>query len=339
VIRESRLFNPTPVFVKNTSIEEEKKLEDLLKKYEFKRPESGTKTITKKKLFTHNNDDDDEQENIETIQRPPKITPKPKKPEPQKDTPRIVPLTFLKSLDATANTAICDPEALAFRTNYRAKKQQLAERLFKLYNERVFANQLTTVPFKWNKKLLTTGGRCNNSRRGGVRNSAIELSDKVLTSADRLRCTLIHEMCHAAAWIVHGENGHGRTWKSYTARANLAFPELPKINVCHSYAIEYRYTYLCVSCKARSMMHTKSKKVEDVRCSICKGSIELFENKRDKSGEVQMVPVKRKEVTGFAKFVKLKFREVKRPYMSHQQVMQVLSQQFQAMSVEEKAML
>ena len=31
--------------------------------------------------------------------------------------------------------------------------------------------------------------------------SKIELSSKVIDSADRLRDTLIHEMCHAAAWI------------------------------------------------------------------------------------------------------------------------------------------
>ena len=35
-----------------------------------------------------------------------------------------------------------------------------------------------------------------------VRASKIELSSKVLDSADRLRDTLVHEMCHAAAWII-----------------------------------------------------------------------------------------------------------------------------------------
>lgn len=49
----------------------------------------------------------------------------------------------------------------------------------------------------------------------GTRTSVIELSEKVLTSADRLRCTLIHELCHAATWIFNGEGGHGRTWKQW----------------------------------------------------------------------------------------------------------------------------
>lgn len=51
--------------------------------------------------------------------------------------------------------------------------------------------------------------------RLGVRTSVIELSEKVLTSADRLRCTLIHELCHAATWIFNGEGGHGSTWKQW----------------------------------------------------------------------------------------------------------------------------
>lgn len=51
--------------------------------------------------------------------------------------------------------------------------------------------------------------------RGGKRVARVELSEKVLTSADRLRCTLIHELCHAATWIYNGEHGHGATWKKW----------------------------------------------------------------------------------------------------------------------------
>ena len=58
-------------------------------------------------------------------------------------------------------------------------------------------------------------------------------------------------MCHAATWIINGENGHGATWKSYAARAMYTFPELPKISTCHNYIIEYKYTYQCVECKAK----------------------------------------------------------------------------------------
>lgn len=166
----------------------------------------------------------------------------------QKD--RFTNFSFLKSLDVTLNKSLCHPEALLYRENFKLKKQELADKLYKLYNDKVFDSRLD-VPVSWNKKLTNTAGRCNNSRRSGDRKSTIDLSDKVLTSADRLRCTLIHEMCHAATWIINGENGHGAIWKSYAARAMHTFPELPKISTCHNYIIEYKYTYQCVNCKAK----------------------------------------------------------------------------------------
>ena len=72
----------------------------------------------------------------------------------------------------------------------------------------------------WNGRLTKTAGMCiqrkikitkkpnhlfaysNNTGAEEVRASKIELSTKVLDSSDRLRDTLIHEMCHAAAWVV-----------------------------------------------------------------------------------------------------------------------------------------
>lgn len=135
--------------------------------------------------------------------------------------------------------------------------------------------------------------------------------------------------------ILHGENGHGPTWKRYAARANAIFPDLPKISVRHDYKIEYKYTYQCKSCKGKYQTHSKCKKVELIRCSICKGSIELFLNKRDKKGQVVMTPVS-KDVKGFAKFVQINFKEVKQPQMTHKEVMQVLSAKYAALSVDEK---
>lgn len=82
----------------------------------------------------------------------------------------------------------------------------------------------------------------------------IELSEKVLTSADRLRCTLIHEMCHAATWIFNNERGHGARWKQWARKSNYVFPELPVISVCHNYDIEYKYTYKCDMCHSKYVL-------------------------------------------------------------------------------------
>ena len=74
--------------------------------------------------------------------------------------------------------------------------------------------------------------------------SVIELSSKVLDSPDRLRDTLIHEMCHAASWIISGyRDGHGPLWRTWAEKAMRRFPELPVIDRCHSYQINTKYTY------------------------------------------------------------------------------------------------
>ncbi|XP_065361595.1 germ cell nuclear acidic protein [Calliphora vicina] len=237
---------------------------------------------------------------------------------------------FLKSLDVTVSKTLCHPDALYYRDNYRTKKEDLSKILYDMYNEKLFKNQLN-VPITWNKKLSNTAGRCLNKKKLGLRSSVIELSDKVLTSGDRLRCTLIHELCHAATWIFNGEGGHGSTWKEWARRANATFPEIPKIGVCHQYDIEYKYTYKCTLCAAKSHAHSKSKKVENIRCSYCHGAIEVFLNKKDKAGNIIPTPVK--EATGFAKFVKDNYKKFKRDDRKHADVMKLLSSEFASLKV------
>ncbi|XP_054728427.1 germ cell nuclear acidic protein [Anastrepha obliqua] len=239
---------------------------------------------------------------------------------------------FLKSLDVCVAKTLCHPDALCYRENYRTKKEELAKLLYELYNEKLFENKLH-VPLQWNKKLCNTAGRCLNKKRMGVRTSMIELSEKVLTSADRLRCTLIHELCHAATWVLNGEGGHGKTWKQWASKANNVFPEIPKIGVCHQYDIEYKYTYKCTLCGAKSHAHSKSKKVENIRCSYCHGAIEIFLNKKDKDGNILPTPVR--EPTGFAKFVKDNYKQYKRPDLKHADVMKILSTEFAALKVQD----
>lgn len=141
-------------------------------------------------------------------------------------------------------------------------------------------------------------------------------------------------MCHAATWIFDGETGHGMTWKTWTIRARKVFPELPEINVCHQYKIEYKYTYRCKLCNAESHAHSKSKKVENIRCRFCHGSIQILLNKKDKEGNVKATPVK--EAAGFAKFVKEQYKNVKTPQMKHADVMKALSVNFSNLNVDKK---
>ncbi|XP_055624081.1 germ cell nuclear acidic protein-like isoform X2 [Toxorhynchites rutilus septentrionalis] len=242
-------------------------------------------------------------------------------------------VSFLGSLDDQTPLENCCKDALKYRKKFDLHKDELSEILYNMYNEKVFQNQLT-IPLSWNKKLTTTAGRCFNIKKNNERSCRIELSNKILTTAGRLRCTLIHEMCHAAAWIFHMENGHGKCWKKWTRQAMNIFPELPSITVCHRYEIEYKYTYQCVLCKKEYKTHSRSKKTENIRCAYCYGKIELFLNKKNKEGKKVTVPVK--PTRGFALFVKDNYKEIRPIVETHADAMKMLGEKFSALNTEQK---
>lgn len=59
--------------------------------------------------------------------------------------------------------------------------------------------------------------------------------------------TLLHELCHAAAWIVDHKSKppHGSHFWSWANRAKAAHPGVP-VTTCHTYTINYKYRYVCV---------------------------------------------------------------------------------------------
>ncbi|NXG62698.1 ACRC protein, partial [Hemiprocne comata] len=84
---------------------------------------------------------------------------------------------------------------------FKKNKEELAQKLYCLYNSTIFEQKLPEkMAIIWNKKMRKTAGYCVTGQTGGPeakRYARIELSEKVCDSADRLRDTLIHEACHA----------------------------------------------------------------------------------------------------------------------------------------------
>lgn len=83
----------------------------------------------------------------------------------------------------------------------------------------------------------------------------------------------------------------------------------------------------------RAFSHSKSKKAENIRCSHCHGSISIFLNKKQ-GNEYVLVPVRK--ANGFANFVKEKYKDFKKPGVTHAEVMRLISTQFATLSHEEK---
>jgi predicted SprT family Zn-dependent metalloprotease len=73
----------------------------------------------------------------------------------------------------------------------------------------------------WANNLRTTAGMCYSKFEDGEYISRIELAVKVVDNEKKLRETLLHELCHAAAWIVDHvkKPPHGSHFKYYADKA------------------------------------------------------------------------------------------------------------------------
>ncbi|XP_072519954.1 germ cell nuclear acidic protein [Salminus brasiliensis] len=237
--------------------------------------------------------------------------------------PREPPLTRV----AVCKTPGCFLQSLSvpssgYCRNFKQNKEELTKKLYQLYNTSVFDSKLPTdMSVTWNTKLRKTAGYCitGQERITSKRYARIELSVKVCDSADRLRDTLVHEMCHAATWLINNvRDGHGPFWKIYARKATLAHPELPMVTRCHSYDINYKYQYQCNRCKNTIGRHSKSLDTEKYVCSLCTGKLVL------------LTPSNSRGPTPFATFVKENYGQVRQELVgqSHAEVMRKLSADF-----------
>ncbi|XP_053812068.1 germ cell nuclear acidic protein [Vidua chalybeata] len=212
---------------------------------------------------------------------------------------------------------------------FKKNKEELAQKLYRLFNSTIFEQKLPeNMVIIWNKKMRKTAGYCVTGQREGPegkRYARIELSEKVCDSADRLRDTLIHEVCHAATWLINGiRDGHGRFWRFYANKSAVIHPELPVVTRCHSYEINYKFTYECVRCKATIGRHSQSLDTARFVCAFCGGQLAL----RQPPG-TGGTPA-RTQLTPFAKYVKENYALAKRQQhgLSHAEVMKKLSADF-----------
>ncbi len=77
---------------------------------------------------------------------------------------------------------------------------------------------------------------------------------------ERLRSTLIHEMCHAANWLVDQLDNahHGAQFRKWGRKATKQFPEI-SVSTCHNYAVHKPHKFKCVNsvCGVVYGRHTK----------------------------------------------------------------------------------
>eukprot|EP00049_Salpingoeca_infusionum_P011662 m.203698 g.203698 ORF g.203698 m.203698 type:complete len:364 (-) comp14993_c0_seq2:905-1996(-) len=187
------------------------------------------------------------------------------------------------------------PRSVKTARQFARQRESLARALFQKYNETVFGNALPQdMVITWSKRLNTTAGRAILQRKGQVRLAHIELSTKVVDAMERLENTLCHELCHAAAWLIHGvaKPPHGAVFQGLAAKAMRHYPHL-SIKTCHSYEINYKHQYQCQTawCLQIYGRHSKSINVKTQRCGKCHGELKLLPKlKADGTPRKKVVP-------------------------------------------------
>ena len=135
-------------------------------------------------------------------------------------------------------------------------------------------------------------------------------------------------MCHAAAFLVNGVSKppHGSVFRAWGARAMKQFPQL-SIATCHTYDIQYKFTYVCLGegCGRRYGRHSKSIDVTRQRCGVCLGAL-MLEPRLKADG----TPAAARTGGAFANYVKANFASAKKqmPGCSHADVMKELGARF-----------
>ena len=164
------------------------------------------------------------------------------------------------------------------------------------------------VKIKWSNKLLTTAGRAYYKKRSttlqapdgtilpGLReehHASIELSEKIIDSQFRLLNTVAHEFCHLANFMISGihNNPHGKEFKAWGELVSNAFRHWEiEVTTKHSYTINFKYVWECVSCGREYKRHSKSIDPARQRCAICYSELHQIKPVPKASGSRQPTP-------------------------------------------------
>lgn len=142
----------------------------------------------------------------------------------------------------------------------------------------------------WTNKLNTTAGRANWKRETvRTRNAdgsetsvkhrhhaSIELAEKVIDDEHRLLNVIAHEFCHLANFMVSGitNNPHGKEFKAWASECSRRFGDRGiEVTTKHSYDIDFKYVWECISCATEYKRHSKSINPDRHRCGSCKSQL------------------------------------------------------------------
>ncbi len=225
---------------------------------------------------------------------------------PSHTKPRCAPVVAIKKpLPSQPSSKIKPPGSSKVESKlaFRKRRVALSQQLLIEFDQTAFGSQLLLerndripVTLTWSNKLRTTAGLTRLSRVRQLPNNqshctngsssdnklpriaVIELSCKVIDDETRLRATLLHEMCHAAAWVVDAvaKPAHGSGFQTWAQRATRAISDIV-VTTTHNYEIDFKYQWVCVNypdnCNVMIQRHSRSVNVERQICGRCHGRL------------------------------------------------------------------
>jgi predicted SprT family Zn-dependent metalloprotease len=219
-------------------------------------------------------------------------------------TPKPLSKTAIKKAEAEKNRA-----AKARRLSFNNKKAEFAQTFFNVLDQAASGGEVSRlaeptggVKITWSKTLNTTAGRAhwrgervvshgpNGETRGfsKIRHHAtIELAEKIIDDEYRLINTLAHEYCHLANYMVSNvhDNPHGASFKNWGQKCAEVMKDHPvyggqiHVTTKHTYQIDYKYVWNCMSCGQEYCRHSKSIDTERSRCGACRGVLQQIKPK------------------------------------------------------------
>eukprot|EP01036_Dinobryon_divergens_P022368 gene22368-30617_t len=230
----------------------------------------------------------------------------------------------------------CSKKSIRKRELSKSNRDRISSDMFQSFNETVFNNQLPEMlSISWNTRLVKTAGltHCKEIKESNnniiTRQASIEISVKVVDSKRRLHETLLHELCHAAAWLLDGAHKppHGAVFRKWADKVEQVYPDTV-VSTCHSYNIFRPHVFLCTSDICGQEYSRHSKKGLDTDRSLCGkcGGTLRYAGMKNFDGTMAAP----KTPSAFCMFVKEKFSAVKSSerLTSHKDVMKKLATLF-----------
>jgi len=93
-------------------------------------------------------------------------------------------------------------------------------RLFDRFNRQRFRGRLPRIPLRISRRMTRSLGTISYGTGRDRSVTEIAISADLFLPANQavFEDTVLHEMAHAEAWLVHGHRGHGRAWREIAER-------------------------------------------------------------------------------------------------------------------------